>query len=145
MRHIVVLLVFCAAVTMAAFSQDFTTLGDFAGDNGYAPSGALMQAIDGNLYGLTAQGGAFNNGALYQVTPSGTLTLLHAFRNDYEEGYNPSGRLLQAPRTTTSGGELRRARAGRAVSSSPTESTCTPGTSSVAPAAPRMARIHTQG
>jgi uncharacterized repeat protein (TIGR03803 family) len=39
----------------------------------------LLQATDGNLYGLTQAGGANDDGAFYQVTMAGQFTLLYSF------------------------------------------------------------------
>ncbi len=78
--------------TLLLHAQDFTALASFDGSNGYMPSGALVQANDGNLYGVTAEGGTFGLGTLYQVTLSGTLTTGFSFNLD-----SPSGRLLPTP------------------------------------------------
>ncbi len=39
----------------------------------------LIQANDGNFYGVTPTGGKFEYGTLYRVTPSGQYTLLYSF------------------------------------------------------------------
>jgi uncharacterized repeat protein (TIGR03803 family) len=39
----------------------------------------LVHATDGNLYGSTSQGGEFNYGALFKITPGGKLTTLYSF------------------------------------------------------------------
>lgn len=48
-----------------------------------APSGGLVQASDGNFYGLTsdgvAGGGAYGFGTAYKLTPGGVLTTLVSF------------------------------------------------------------------
>jgi hypothetical protein len=46
----------CAAGALAA--QTVTTLFSFDDTNGELPTGALVQATDGNFYGATIQGGA---------------------------------------------------------------------------------------
>ena len=102
MRRVVIFLSFFLAFAGSVLfvsAQSFTKLADFDGSNGYSPSGQLMQAADGNLYGPTANGGVDDIGVLYQVTPSGTLSVWHAFRNDNDlgEGSNPAGRLSQSP------------------------------------------------
>jgi uncharacterized repeat protein (TIGR03803 family) len=69
----------------------FTTLysfGEFAGDPS-RPTAPLIQAADGNFYGTVGQGGANNYGAIYELTPSGTLAVLHNF--DGTDGYFPAG------------------------------------------------------
>jgi uncharacterized repeat protein (TIGR03803 family) len=47
--------------------------------NSYTP---LLQASDGNLYGVTNFGGANSTGTIYKVTLSGQYTLLYTFPND---------------------------------------------------------------
>jgi uncharacterized repeat protein (TIGR03803 family) len=46
------------------------------GDDPYAP---LVQATNGYLYGTTTIGGAYGNGTVFKITPSGTLTTLYNF------------------------------------------------------------------
>jgi uncharacterized repeat protein (TIGR03803 family) len=41
--------------------------------------GALMQASDGNFYGVTAQGGNHQRGTAFEITSEGALTTLHSF------------------------------------------------------------------
>lgn len=62
--------------------------------DGSEPAGTLVQATDGNLYGVTYQGGKSNNGIVFEITPSGVLTTLHAF--DSTHGSAPAGGLVQA-------------------------------------------------
>jgi uncharacterized repeat protein (TIGR03803 family) len=52
-----------------------------------------MQGQDGNFYGVTAKGGTSNDGTVFKLTPSGTLTTLHNF--DGSDGSNPVGPLAQ--------------------------------------------------
>jgi len=60
---------------------DFTLLHAFVGDSadGSSASAALVQGNDGNLYSTTQKGGAFNLGTLFEVTQSGTETVLYSF------------------------------------------------------------------
>jgi uncharacterized repeat protein (TIGR03803 family) len=74
-------------------------------DGGY-PVAALVLATNGDFYGTTADGGAYANGTVFKITPSGTLTTLHSF--DITDGAGPQG-LIQATNgnfygTTISGG-----------------------------------------
>lgn len=43
------------------------------------PYGGLVEGPDGNFYGTTSQGGANGHGTVFQITPSGTLTILYSF------------------------------------------------------------------
>jgi uncharacterized repeat protein (TIGR03803 family) len=47
--------------------------------DGFYPRGPLIQATDGNFYGITENGGLHRAGALFKITPSGTLTTIYAF------------------------------------------------------------------
>src|SRR6267378_3149959 len=86
-----------------------TVLHEFAGGtDGAAPVAGLIQAADGNFYGTTSQGGASNAGTVFQLTPAGTLTVLHEFAGG-TDGAAPVAGLIQAADgnfygTTTQGG-----------------------------------------
>ncbi len=82
------------AAAVAAPSTAFSTLVNFSGANGVAPSSGITLASDGNFYGTTQFGGANNVGTVFQLTPSGTLTTLHSFANT--DGSSPFGGLVQA-------------------------------------------------
>jgi uncharacterized repeat protein (TIGR03803 family) len=91
-------------------SGRLTTLHSFDGTDGTEGinPGRLIQAIDGNLYGTTGGGGAYNDGTVFKITPRGTLTTLHSFEGLGGDGADPSG-LVQATDgnlygTTTFGG-----------------------------------------
>ena len=78
-----------------------TTIHSFQGPDGARPSpGGLRQATDGNFYGVTAGGGAFNNcpnqdcGTVFRVSSTGALTTLHSFSGS--DGSEPWAGLLQA-------------------------------------------------
>ena len=63
--------------------------------DGSGPSAGLVLASDGNFYGTTAQGGAYNDGTVFKITPTGVLTTLASF--DWTHGANPDfGALIQA-------------------------------------------------
>jgi len=54
---------------------------------------SVMQAADGNLYGVTMLGGANSGGTVFQITKSGTFTSLYSF--PYQ--MNPIAPLVQGP------------------------------------------------
>jgi uncharacterized repeat protein (TIGR03803 family) len=60
-----------------------TTLYSFCSRSGCAdgsyPAGALVQDINGDLYGTTEDGGASGDGTVFKITLSGSLTTLHSF------------------------------------------------------------------
>lgn len=72
----------------AALPATENTLYQFniANGGGYHPSGELMQASDGNFYGVTADGGSSSQGTLYQLTPAGKLTVLYSFTGGNDGG-----------------------------------------------------------
>jgi uncharacterized repeat protein (TIGR03803 family) len=91
-----------------------TTLHSFNGTDGFQPSGALIQASDGNLYGTTSWGGAYGlsyNGTIFKITPTGTFTTLYNFCSQVNcaDGRWPLAALIQGSDgnfygTTTAGG-----------------------------------------
>lgn len=92
------MVLFCwMAAAIAAHAQTFMTLASFNGTSGFGPNG-LMQGTDGNFYGTTVLGGTSTNctdgcGAVFKMTPSGTLTALHSFSGT--DGSRPYSELIQ--------------------------------------------------
>jgi uncharacterized repeat protein (TIGR03803 family) len=88
------------------------TFGPLGSGDAAFPSGGLVRDSKGNFYGVTAQGGANNLGAVYEVSPPATKggawteTVLFSFSGI--DGTLPSGNLLPGPNGvfygTTSGG-----------------------------------------
>ena len=73
----------------------YTKLKDFDYTNGSYPSGGLVQATDGKLYGMTNGGGSNGYGVIFSFDPStSTYTKLKDFDNT--NGSNPYGSLVQA-------------------------------------------------
>lgn len=72
-----------------------TTLYSFDPSAGavFSPTAPLVQAANGNFYGVVSQGGKNNDGAAFEITPSGDFTVLHNF--DGTDGYFPV-ELMQA-------------------------------------------------
>jgi uncharacterized repeat protein (TIGR03803 family) len=83
--------------------------------DGGDPSGGLVQAADGDLYGTTKYsggGGGNFRGTIFKMTPSGTLTTLYSFcsQTNCADGTAPQAGLVQDTNgdlygTTSSGGE----------------------------------------
>jgi uncharacterized repeat protein (TIGR03803 family) len=84
-------------------SGELTTLHSFCPQypcaDGAAPSGALVQGTDANLYGTTQTGGAYDTGTVFRITPGGEFTTLYSFCGPPSctiENWNPGGGLVQA-------------------------------------------------
>ena len=77
-------------------SGDETLLYSFKGgeSDGAEPMGSLFKATDGNLYGVTYNGGEDDKGTIFKITPSGDETLLYSFIGN-PDGSHPMGELLQ--------------------------------------------------
>jgi uncharacterized repeat protein (TIGR03803 family) len=90
------LLVLCVITAIAAPAQ-FNTPHSFDGTDGSTPYGALVQGIDGNLYGTTEQGGANGAGTVFKMTTGGTVTTIYNFCSlaSCADGANPNAGLVQ--------------------------------------------------
>ena len=78
--------------TVHAFAP---TAGDGTNGEGASPSGALLQSNDGTFYGTATNGGADARGAVFSMTPSGAVSLLHSFTRTGGEGVSPRGSLVR--------------------------------------------------
>jgi len=78
-------------------SGTFSTIFSFNSDNsqGTQLSAPLLQASDGNLYGVANIGGAANCGTIFKVSRSGVLLSEYSFPCD-AGGYAPVGSLIEA-------------------------------------------------
>jgi len=61
--------------------------------DGQSPLAGLIQATNGAFYGTTSHGGANGYGEVFEITSSGTLTVVHSFDNT--DGADPTSRLVQ--------------------------------------------------
>src|SRR6185295_15062883 len=78
----------------------FTVIHSFGGvatGDGARPyyGSSLIQGTDGNLYGVTYNGGVANRGTVFRMTLSGVTTILHAFKGGTNIAF-PYGGLVQA-------------------------------------------------
>jgi uncharacterized repeat protein (TIGR03803 family) len=85
-------------------SGTLTTLYDFCSQggtncpDGIYPEGGLILGADGKFYGTTYRGGANgNNGTVFSITPSGTLTTIYNFcsKKECTDGNDPEAGLVQ--------------------------------------------------
>ncbi|MBV8451587.1 MAG: hypothetical protein JOZ29_04865 [Deltaproteobacteria bacterium] len=97
-RILCVVCVFCTAAAMSSRAEALSTLLSFGGANGNAPSAALVQGLDGNLYGTTFGGGDNDSGTVFKITPAGKLSTLYNFCSQplCRDGANPAAALLLA-------------------------------------------------
>lgn len=63
------------------------------GSQGNHPMGRLLQASDGNFYGITQWGGANWTGVVFRFTPEGSYTVIHDFSD--AAGRLPTASLIQ--------------------------------------------------
>ena len=79
-------------------SGTLTTLYNFCAltrcTDGSQPKAALIQAVDGNLYGTTWAGGRVGAGTVFRITLAGELTTLYSFNGNH--GAAPEAPLIQA-------------------------------------------------
>ena len=60
-------------------------------DGKYPSYTSLLSDAQGNLYGVTEEGGAADGGILYKLSTSGKLTILHSFKGGTTDGCNVLG------------------------------------------------------
>jgi len=78
-------------------SLQYTVLYSFTQANGINPTGNLMQASNGKLYGMTPTGGAFNYGVLFEFDLiTGVYTVKKHFTNNALMGGVAYGGLIEA-------------------------------------------------
>jgi len=64
-------------------------------DGAYSSAG-LVQAVDGDFYGVAEYGGVDGIGTVFKITREGALTTLHSFAGYPTDGQYPVGVLIQA-------------------------------------------------
>lgn len=82
----------------APLTSSFTKKLDFGKNNQcYFPTGSLMQAADGMLYGMTPSGGGKSRGTLFKYEPAfNDFTEIDYFKDTGCVGNQPLGALIQA-------------------------------------------------
>ncbi len=87
-----------------SFDGEFTVLAKFRLGLGISnPYAGLVQASDANFYGTTVNGSVLDNGAIFQVTPSGELTTIYSFCSENCYGSFPNASLTQGTNGTLYG------------------------------------------
>jgi uncharacterized repeat protein (TIGR03803 family) len=101
----------CGTVFKITPAGKLTTLYSFCSQtnctDGEFTYAGLIQAANGNFYGTNFSGGANGWGAVFKITSSGQLTIIHSF--DQTDGLEPTRGLMQASNgdiygTTSEGG-----------------------------------------
>jgi uncharacterized repeat protein (TIGR03803 family) len=91
-------LLLVVTITGAADAQTYTVLDNLGTKSGDplnpAWMGTFAQGRDGNLYSTTQGGGANAFGTVFQLTPSGNVTVLHSFANQDDGAFPNSGLTL---------------------------------------------------
>jgi uncharacterized repeat protein (TIGR03803 family) len=62
--------------------------------SGTSPTGSLVRDTEGNLYGMTGNGGTYSCGAVFSLTPAGVETVLYNF-NCLSDGFGGNGGLIR--------------------------------------------------
>jgi uncharacterized repeat protein (TIGR03803 family) len=87
----------CGTVFKITPAGTLTTIYSFCTasncSDGGQPVAGLVQGPDGLFYGVTTYGGTNNEGTIFNLTPTGTLTVLDTF--DETDGFSPNGGLMQ--------------------------------------------------
>lgn len=81
--------------SMNADGTGYTRLHEFTDAEGYEPSGKLLEASDGKLYGACRQGGPNNLGILYRMNKNGTGFEIIYDYSVATGGYSPVGSLVE--------------------------------------------------
>ena len=83
----------CAAGNLASAVTP-RTLYSFNRIEGSHPQGGLVLGSDGNFYGTASEGGPYQAGTVFRITPSGSLTTLYWFGGPHQ-GASPLAGLVQ--------------------------------------------------
>jgi uncharacterized repeat protein (TIGR03803 family) len=84
-------------ITYTGVETVLYSFGPSGGTDAQVPAGALVQATNGNFYGIALEGGANNTGAIYEITSAGVETVLYSFPPPVNsQNPMPSGALIQA-------------------------------------------------
>jgi len=70
-------------IGLAGAESVLYSFGVNTGSDGRSPIARLIQANDGNFYGLTLAGGAHGAGAIFKVSGTGTESVFYSFQNGH--------------------------------------------------------------
>lgn len=80
-------------ITLKGMFTVIYSFGEYSNDPS-SPVTPVVQARDGNFYGVTSFGGTSNDGTVFKLTPKGAFTTVYEFSGT--DGYGPIGPLAQA-------------------------------------------------
>jgi uncharacterized repeat protein (TIGR03803 family) len=84
--------VFELVKTPTGYANPPGTVVDFTGDNGLEPTGDLIADAAGDLFGTAEDGGASNDGTVFEITRTGDSSTLISFNG--ADGQGPGGSLI---------------------------------------------------
>ena len=88
----------CGTIFRMTPTGTFTTLYSFpnTSSEGCGPVDGLVQGANGNFYGTAVGGGPANDGNIFQMTPTGTLTVLYNFcsQSNCDDGSQPNAGMI---------------------------------------------------
>lgn len=91
-------LAYCSLVLGSVAHAGERPIHVFAGTGGKAPTAGLIVDSQGNLYGTTSEGGTFNVGTVYELSPTQeggwTYKGLHIFKGGDTDGAMPAASLI---------------------------------------------------
>jgi len=74
----------------------FTVLHNFANNGqGMSPVAGLVQATDGNFYGMAFTNPGVGPGLIYKITSNGTYTIVYEFLSKNKDGASPQTAMIQ--------------------------------------------------
>jgi uncharacterized repeat protein (TIGR03803 family) len=106
---LVLVLVSSLLLVQSTRAQSFNVIHNFTGGtDGANPLNGLMMGAGGYMYGTTSAGGAYNNGTVFRLAPTGILQTIYAFRGG-ADGSSPQSFLIEDSHgllygTTSAGG-----------------------------------------
>src|ERR1700730_16428546 len=79
----------------SAHARGFQVLHSFLdGADGATPNAPVIEDTAGDLFGVAHQGGANNDGVVYEVAANGTETVLYSFKGG-SDGWKPEAGLIE--------------------------------------------------
>src|SRR5260221_6591124 len=78
LAHSLAYAAFTLSLAVCAQAQTVTFVYDFHASGQQGSASSVIQGTDGNLYGAAA-GGAYNQGQIFRMTPTGELTTIYSF------------------------------------------------------------------